>query len=127
MDRLRHGGVELQVGTRLFQSIDVSANYTRLDPRHISDPNSPVGDSYGTKLTADVVYRHNGGRLLLGYSGRHNGEQSNMIIGARRRQIGGVAPGAQHGAVAALAGVGSATHRAGQRGGRAPGRDPPPP
>ena len=81
VDRLRHGGVELLAGARLFEALDLSGSYTRLDSRNISDPNSPVGDSYGTKLTADVTYRHNGGRLLLGYSGRHNGEQSNAIIG----------------------------------------------
>lgn len=81
VDRLRHGGVELQAGGRPFESLELSGSYTRLDSKNISDPNSPVGDSYGTKLTADVAYRHDGGRLVLGYSGRHNGEQGNVIIG----------------------------------------------
>jgi outer membrane receptor protein involved in Fe transport len=81
VDRLRHGGLELQAGIRLIESIELSGNYTRLDSRNISDPNSPVGESYGTKLTADVVYRHEGGRFMLGYSARRNGEQTNAIIG----------------------------------------------
>jgi outer membrane receptor protein involved in Fe transport len=81
VDRLRHGGLELQAGVRLLESVELSGNYTKLDSRNISDPNSPVGDSYGTKLTTDVVYRPAGGRLMLGYSGRYNGEQSNAIIG----------------------------------------------
>jgi hemoglobin/transferrin/lactoferrin receptor protein len=81
VDRLRHSGVELQAGARLFESLELSGTYTRLDSKNISDPNSPVGDSYGTKLTTDAVFRAYRGRLMLGYSGRYNGEQTNAIIG----------------------------------------------
>ncbi|MGK2935434.1 MAG: TonB-dependent receptor [Gemmatimonadaceae bacterium] len=91
VDRLRHGGLELQAGIRLIESIELSGTYTRLDSRNISDPNSPVGESYGEKLTADVVYRHEGGRFMLGYTGRHNGEQSNAIVGTS--PIGTALPG----------------------------------
>jgi outer membrane receptor protein involved in Fe transport len=81
VDRLRHSGLELQAGIRPIESVEISGTYTRLDTRNVSDPNSPVGDSYGEKLTADVEYRHEGGRFMLGYTGRHSGEQSNAIIG----------------------------------------------
>ena len=81
VDHLRHGGVELHAGVRAIESVELSGSYTRLDSRNVSDPNSPVGESYGEKLTMDVVYRHAGGRLMLGYAGRYNGEQSNAIVG----------------------------------------------
>ena len=81
VDRIRHDGLELQAGIRLLERIELSGSYTQLDSRNISDPNSPVGDSYGKKLTVDLAYRHPGDRLMLGYAGRHNGEQSNAIVG----------------------------------------------
>lgn len=82
VDRLRHSGVEMQAGVRVLQSVELTSGYTRLDTRNISDPNSPVGESYGSKLTTDVAYRHPDGRLLLGYTVRHNGEQNDAIVAA---------------------------------------------
>lgn len=81
VDRLRHSGVELLTGLRLPIGVEVMASYTKLDTENISDPNSPVGDSYGTKVTGDLAYRHPNARFMIGYSVRHNGEQKDAIIG----------------------------------------------
>jgi outer membrane receptor protein involved in Fe transport len=81
VDKLRHSGVELLTGLRLLNGVELAASYTRMDTENISDPNSPVGDSYGTKLTGDVAYRHPSARFMIGYSVRHNGEQKDAIIG----------------------------------------------
>ena len=81
VDRLRHSGLELLAGMRVLNGVELTASYTRLDTENISDPNSPVGDSYGSKITGDVAYRNPGGRFLIGYSVRHNGEQKDAIVG----------------------------------------------
>lgn len=80
VDKLRYSGLELLAGMRVL-GVELTGSYTSLDTKNISDPNSPVGDSYGSKLTGDVAYRNPGGRFLMGYSVRHNGEQKDAIIG----------------------------------------------
>jgi outer membrane receptor protein involved in Fe transport len=81
VDKLRYSGLELLAGIRVLNGLELSGSYTSLDTKNISDPNSPVGDSYGSKLTGDVAYRNPGGRFLIGYSVRHNGEHKDAIVG----------------------------------------------
>ncbi len=81
VDKLRHSGLELLTGLRLLNGVELTTSYTRMDTENISDPNSPVGDSYGSKITGDVAYRHPGARFMIGYSIRHNGEQKDALIG----------------------------------------------
>jgi hemoglobin/transferrin/lactoferrin receptor protein len=82
VDRLRHSGAEVLAGVRAFSGLDISASYTKLDTRNVSDPNNPVGDSYGSKLTGDVAYRQPAGRFTVGYTARRNGEHRDAIVGA---------------------------------------------
>ena len=90
VDRLRYRGVELTAGARAFDGVDLSANFTRFQAKNITDPNSPVGDTYARKFVFDAGWRAIGNRLSLGYTLRHNGEQKDIIVG--ENPIGPVVP-----------------------------------
>jgi len=89
VDRLRYRGVELAAGARAFDAVDLSANYTRLQGKNVSDPTSPVGATYLRKAVFDAAWRPVD-RLRLGYTLRHNGEQKDVIIGSSA--VGDVIP-----------------------------------
>ena len=89
VDQLRYRGLELAAGARAFDAIDLSANYTRLQAKNVTDPNSPVGDTYSRKAVFDAAWRPLD-RLRLGYTLRHNGEQKDVIVGASA--VGDVIP-----------------------------------
>jgi outer membrane receptor protein involved in Fe transport len=88
--RLRMEGLELTSGARLTSGLDASLSFTRLIGRNVSDPGSPVGDSYSSKLVGDVAYRPGDGRFTLGYTLRYQGKQKDVIIGSN--PIGSVIP-----------------------------------
>ena len=88
--RLRMQGVELSTGIRTTPGLDVTMSFTRLNATNISDPDSPVGDSYSSKAIADIGYRAPGGRFNAGYTVRFQGEQSEVIVGTN--PIGPVIP-----------------------------------
>lgn len=88
--RLRVEGLELVSGARLASGLDASLSFTRLIGRNVSDPGFPVGDSYSSKIVADVAYRPLGDRFSVGYTLRHQGEQKDVIIGSN--PIGAVIP-----------------------------------
>jgi len=90
VDRLRYRGVELVAGARAFDAIDLSANFTRLQAKNVTDPNSPVGDTYSRKAVFDAAWRPVGNRFSLGYTLRHNGEQKDVIVGSSA--VGDVIP-----------------------------------
>lgn len=88
--RLRFRGVELTAGARALDAIDLSASFTRLDSKNVTDPNSPVGDTYSRKIGFDAAWRPTGDRFSLGYSLRHNGERKDAIAGTS--PVGAVLP-----------------------------------
>jgi outer membrane receptor protein involved in Fe transport len=88
--RLRIDGVEITTGARAFDRVDATASFARLDGRNISEPGSPIGDSYSNKVVGDVMYRQPGGRFTLGYTVRRQGKQKDVIIGSN--PIGSVIP-----------------------------------
>lgn len=90
LDRLRVDGLELTTGARLHDGFDASANFTRLLGKNVSNPGSPIGDSYSSKLVGDVGYRQPSGLFALGYTLRFQGEQKDAIIGTN--PIGSVIP-----------------------------------
>src|SRR6185436_13258919 len=49
-----------------------------------------IGDSYASKLVGELGYRDAGGRFTLGYTVRHQGKQSDVIVGTN--PIGAVLP-----------------------------------
>jgi outer membrane receptor protein involved in Fe transport len=90
IDKLRVKGAELTGGVATTTGFDASISYTRLDGSNISDPDSPIGDSYSSKVVGDLGYRVPGGRFSLGYTIRYQGEQKDVIIG--ENPIGDVIP-----------------------------------
>jgi outer membrane receptor protein involved in Fe transport len=90
VDRLRFRGLEVAAGARAFDAIDLSANFTRLKAKNVSDPALPVGDTYSRKAVFDAAWRPVGNRLSLGYTLRHNGEQKDVVIGTSA--VGAVIP-----------------------------------
>jgi hemoglobin/transferrin/lactoferrin receptor protein len=90
IDRLRMKGIELSGGAAIARGLDLSLSFTRLDGTNVSDPDSPIGDSYSTKAVGDIGYRSPGGRFTAGYTMRYQGEQKDVIVGTN--PIGEVIP-----------------------------------
>ena len=90
IDRLRMKGIELSGGAAIARGLDLSLSFTRLDGTNVSDPDSPIGDSYSTKAVGDIGYRSPGGRFTAGYTMRYQGEQKDVIVGTN--PIGDVIP-----------------------------------
>ena len=90
VDKLRFRGLELTAGARLVHTLDVSANFSRIESKNVTDPNSPVGDTYSRKVVFDVAWRPLSDRVSLGYTLRHNGEQKDIVAGAS--PVGDVLP-----------------------------------
>lgn len=90
VDRLRFRGLELAAGARAFDAIDLSANFTRLQAKNVTDPNSPVGETYSRKAVFDAAWRPMGNRFSLGYTLRHNGDQKDVVVGTSA--VGAVIP-----------------------------------
>lgn len=88
--RLRTQGVELSAAARTTTGFDATASFTRLAATNISDPDSPVGDSYSSKVIGDIGYRAPGGRFTAAYTVRYQGEQNEVLVGAN--PIGPVIP-----------------------------------
>jgi outer membrane receptor protein involved in Fe transport len=90
IDRLRMKGLELSGGVVTTAGLDMSVSLTKLDGSNVSDPDSPIGDSYSTKVVGDIGYRTPGGRFTAGYTVRYQGEQKDVIVG--ENPIGDVIP-----------------------------------
>ena len=90
VDRLRFRGLELTAGARTFNVFDLSASFSRIQSKNVTDPNSPVGDTYSRKFVFGAAWRPVGDRVSLGYTLRHNGEQKDVVAGTS--PVGDVLP-----------------------------------
>ena len=88
--KLRVDGLELVTGARTLNGFETSASWTRILGRNITDPDSPIGDSYSSKLVGELGYRAPSGRFTAGYTARYQGEQKDVIVGTN--PIGDVIP-----------------------------------
>ena len=82
VDRLRFRGLELAAGARAFHTFDLTANFSRIQSKNVTDPNSPVGDTYSRKFVFDAAWRPLANRVSFGYTLRHNGEQKDIVVGS---------------------------------------------
>lgn len=82
VDRLRFRGVELTAGARTFHTLDLTANFSRIQSKNVTDPNSPVGATFSRKLVFDAAWRPLANRVSLGYTLRHNGQQKDIVVGS---------------------------------------------
>ena len=90
VDKLRFRGLELTAGARALRRFDLSANFSRIESKNVTDPNSPVGDTYSRKLVFDAAWHPVADRVSLGYTLRHNGDQKDVIAGTS--PVGDVLP-----------------------------------
>lgn len=88
--KLRVDGAELLMGARPVPGVDANVSYTRLTGSNISNPGSPIGDSYSSKIVSDATWRASDDRFSLGLTVRYQGEQKDVIVGAN--PIGSVLP-----------------------------------
>jgi hemoglobin/transferrin/lactoferrin receptor protein len=88
--KLRVDGLELVAGARALNGFETSASWTRILGRNITDPDSPIGDSYSSKVVGELEYRAPSGVFTAGYTARYQGEQKDVIVGTN--PIGDVIP-----------------------------------
>ena len=88
--KIRVDGLETTLGARFTNGIATSASLTRFDGKNVSEPTRPIGDSYASKVVGDLGYTDPRERFSAGYTVRHQGKQSDVIIGAN--PIGSVIP-----------------------------------
>jgi outer membrane receptor protein involved in Fe transport len=77
IDKLRYRGFETLVELLPVQWLGVGATFSLLDSKDANNPANPIGDSYGTKFSANVTYRHPSQRFWTSYSWRWSGPQRN--------------------------------------------------
>ena len=57
-------------------------HYTDLSSKNVANPNFSAGDSYGSKIGGEVMWREpRSNRFFLGYEIRHNGERQDIQLG----------------------------------------------
>ena len=88
--KLRVDGVEVVTGVRFARGIQASLNGTWFEGTNVSNPGAPIGDSYSSKIVGDLGYRVPSGLFSVGYTVRHQGETSEVIVGTN--PIGPVIP-----------------------------------
>lgn len=88
--KLRATGVEAAGEILLDNGFSLAVNYSTLKSTNISAPDSPIGDSYASKLNAALRWTSSGGRWWGEYAVRRNGEQKDIAAGAS--PVGDVLP-----------------------------------
>ncbi len=88
--KLRARGIEGGAEVELAAGFAASANYSTLKSTNVSNADSPIGDSYASKLNASLTWRSSGGRYWGEYTVRRNGEQKDIAVGAS--PVGNVLP-----------------------------------
>jgi outer membrane receptor protein involved in Fe transport len=91
VDRLRETGLEFLADLRLGSGVALGGTFTTTDSENLSDPEIPVGDSFSSRVTGYLMYRHPAGRFYAGYEVRHNGERKDVDLGGAN-PIGDVLP-----------------------------------
>lgn len=77
--RLRDQGLELLAEVNLGRGFSGIGHYTRLDSKN-ADANSPLGDSYASKLGGELAWQEVRGRWFAGYEVRHQGERKDIVL-----------------------------------------------
>lgn len=115
VDELLYRGVEASATVFLPEGLSVGAGYTYLDSKDVLEPNNPVGETFSTKVTANLRYDAPDGRFWGAYEVRHNGDQKSVDLGAN--PLGDVLPAFTvhnlRGGVTLLRDASGMTHRLG--------------
>ncbi|MGH7505516.1 MAG: TonB-dependent receptor, partial [Longimicrobiales bacterium] len=90
VDELLYRGVELNGELLLPRGFSIGGGFTAIESDNERDPEIPIGETYSSKLTGALRYRHPGGRFWVEYAVRHNGEQKDVVLD--ENPIGDVLP-----------------------------------
>ena len=88
--KIRRTGSELLAEVVLSRGVSVGANWSNTKSTNVSQPLSPVGDTYSNKLNLSLGWTDKSGRFWGEYVLRHNGEQKDIMQGAS--PVGDVLP-----------------------------------
>lgn len=79
--KLRDRGVEALAEVNIGRGVALLGHATTLTSRNVDRVN-PVGDSYGSKVGAELSWREPRGRLALAYELRHQGVRKDIDLGS---------------------------------------------
>jgi len=79
VDRLRDLGVEALAELALGRGLSILGSVTTLDSKNV-DSSNPVGDSYGSKVGAELGWTDRAGRGGLRYEVRHQGTRKDIAL-----------------------------------------------
>ena len=80
IEKLRYRGVELHADYEPVNGLIVSGSYTYLDSKDLENPQNPIGETYSSRIQANLTYRRPGGRWWAAYNLRHNGEKKDNAL-----------------------------------------------
>ncbi|MGD2135547.1 MAG: TonB-dependent receptor [Gemmatimonadales bacterium] len=81
VDKLRFIGVEATGDLFLPYGFRIGGSYSYLDTKDVLNENNPIGDTFSSKLLANLEYRDPSSTLYLRYDLRHNGERKDVVLG----------------------------------------------
>lgn len=88
--KVRRTGAELAARVFVPGGVAIGANWSNTKSTNVSQPNSPVGDTFSNKLNFSLGWTDNSGRFWAEYVLRHNGEQKDIMQGSS--PVGDVLP-----------------------------------
>lgn len=88
--KIRRTGSEALAEVVLVRGFSAGANWSNTKSTNVSQPLSPVGDTYSNKLNLSLGWTDNAGRFWAEYVLRHNGEQKDILQGSS--PVGDVLP-----------------------------------
>ena len=82
VDKVRDQGLEVLAEAALGRGFSLLGHYTDLSSKNVANPNFSAGDSYGSKIGGEVMWREpRSNRFFMGYEIRHNGERKDIQLG----------------------------------------------
>ena len=91
VDELFFTGVELSGEVYLPYGFSVASSFTHMSQEDAHDANNPIAETFATKVSGNLRYRHPGSRFWGEYELRVNGDQKDVDLGTS--PIGDVLPG----------------------------------
>ncbi|MFC2156338.1 TonB-dependent receptor plug domain-containing protein [Acidobacteriota bacterium] len=91
VERLRIQGFELAGQVALDFGLSVTANFSQLKSKNLTNPELMFADTYGSRLNLNVRYSHPSDLFFVEYFVRHNGNRKDVDLGLN--PIGSIIPG----------------------------------
>lgn len=81
VDKLRFTGVEVAGDVFLPYGVRLGGSYSYLNTEDVLNENNPIGDTFSSRLLANVEYRDPSNTVYVRYDLRHNGERKDVVLG----------------------------------------------